>query len=79
MKVVPHPPSAALADRLGEIAPGARGFSRPTSIDAMAELYRDLDADETTTVVIGSGTHQRMGYPVTADVGETEEFDGTSV
>ena len=64
-----YPAPEALADRLAETAPGAAGFSRPASVEEMAELYRDLDAAATTTVVVGSGTHQRIGHAVHAEVG----------
>lgn len=66
---VPYPASEALAGRLVESAPGAAGFSRPGSVEEMAELYRELDSSATTTVVVGSGTHQRIGHAVHAEVG----------
>ncbi len=68
MTAVPHPAPATLADRLRAVAPGAAGFSMPTSIDDVAELYRELDDAGTTTVVVGSGTHQRIGHPVLPEV-----------
>lgn len=40
----------------------------PTSVAEMAELYRSLDDAGTTTVVVGSGTHQRIGHPVLSEV-----------
>lgn len=40
----------------------------PTSVDEMAELYRELDDAGTTTVVVGAGTHQRIGHPVMPEV-----------
>ncbi len=63
------PAPEALADRLAATAPGAAGFSQPASVEEMAELYRDLDGAATTTVVVGSGSHQRIGHPIHAEVG----------
>ncbi len=50
------------------LAPGAAAHHAPGSVDEMAELYRRLDADGTTTVVIGGGNHLGVGNPVLADV-----------
>jgi glycolate oxidase FAD binding subunit len=49
-------------------APGATAHHAPGSVDEMAELYRELDASGTTTVVIGGGNHLGIGNPVLADV-----------
>lgn len=61
---VRHPAPPSLADHLRAVAPGATDFSMPTSIDELSGLYRQLDDTGTTTLVVGSGTHQRIGHPV---------------
>lgn len=48
-------------------APGASAHHAPGAVDEMAELYRELDANRTTTIVVGGGTHLGIGNPVLAE------------
>jgi glycolate oxidase FAD binding subunit len=49
------------------VLPGGAARHSPGSVGEIAELYKELDAAGTTTVVVGGGTHQGIGYPVLAD------------
>jgi FAD/FMN-containing dehydrogenase len=51
----------------GALAPGAAEHHAPRSIGEMAELYKELDAAGTTTIVIGGGSHLGIGHPVLAE------------
>lgn len=43
-----------------------RPTASPSSIDELATAYRDFHAEERPTLVVGSGTHQDIGFPVRA-------------
>jgi glycolate oxidase FAD binding subunit len=57
-------------------APGASAHHAPGTIDELSELYTEFDANRTTTIVVGGGTHLGIGNPVLADVSvSTERLD----
>lgn len=53
---------------MSAFAPGASTHHAPNNVDEMSELYRELDANRTTTIVVGGGTHLGIGNPVLAEV-----------
>lgn len=57
-------------------APGASTHHAPGTVDEMSELYREFDANRTTTVVVGGGTHFGIGNPVLAEASvSTDRLD----
>ncbi len=61
---------------MSAFAPGASAHHAPGTVDEMSELYRELDANRTTTIVVGGGTHLGIGNPVLAEAAvSTERLD----
>lgn len=60
-------------------APGAAAHHAPRTVEEAAELYRELDADRTTTIVVGGGTHLGIGNPVLAEVSVSTERLGSII
>ena len=67
----------AAPDRdMSVFAPGASAHHAPRTVVEMSELYRELDANRTTTIVVGGGTHLGIGNPVLAEASvSTERLD----
>ncbi len=51
----------------GALVPGSAEHHAPHSIAEMVDLYKELDAARTTTIVIGGGSHLGIGHPVLAE------------
>jgi glycolate oxidase FAD binding subunit len=60
-------------------APGASAHHTPGTVAEMSELYRELDANGTTTIVVGGGTHLGIGNPVLAEASVSTERLGAVI
>lgn len=70
----------AARDRdMSVFAPGAATHHAPRDVAGMAELFRELDAERTSTIVVGGGTHLGIGNPVLAEASVSTEHLGSII